>query len=291
MISAPGLYCEVSAEEYFADPCPTPSLNQSLIPYLLKKSPRHAAYHHPRTNPYGPARESGKAQWLGEAVHRIALGRGREISEVRYRDYSSSSAREDRDLAVSNGRIPVLSSDLVRARDMAAILKDLINQEFEGRSYVTEAMLCWREETAHGSIWCRGLIDAFCPDLMYGLDPKVLRTDATPEAFGPNAAKSGYDVQGRWYVRGLERLYPEMAGRVRFANLVMESAAPHGHAILTPDGPTETLADMQVRSAIELWGRCVNTRSWPSYPRAKQTYSTPPWHAQAVMYREYGGDE
>jgi hypothetical protein len=280
-----GVYLDMNGQDYHADPTPTPSLTQSLIPDLVRRSPMHAAARHPRLNPYGRALESTKAQWFGEVVHRLALGRGREISVVRYKDYQSSSAREARDLAVANGRIPVLERDLVTAQDMAAILRSLLDQEFKGHPYDTEVPIFWLEETDYGPIWCRGLLDAYCGEMAYILDPKILRTPAMPIFFGANAAKSGYEIQLRWYRRGMSTLFPELQGRVQHANLVMESFFPHGYAVLEPDEEAVHFADEEIKRAINLWGKCIHTRSFPGYPKTIQKYSLPPWHMREVIGR------
>lgn len=282
-----GLYVDVDSDAYFSDPLPTPSLTQSLIPDLLNKSPWHAAYRSPKLNPYGPGREQSKAMWLGEATHRIALGRGRDISEIRYANYSSSSAREARDEAVRNNRIPVLTNDLIKSRDMARLLRGFVEQEFKGEEYVTEVMIAWVEETPFGPIWCRGLLDAYCPALAYALDPKVLRIPATAEAFGPTAVKSGYDIQGRWYERGLSKVFPDLAGRSRFANLVVENVAPNGCAAFEPDAETKAAADFQINLAINRWAECLHSGKWPSYPRSVQQYSAPAWRAKQLLEMQY----
>ena len=281
MISAPGLY-DIDANEYFADPCPAPSLTQSGIPTLLKRSPYHFAHRHPRLNPYGGEPATERAQYLGQAVHRLALGRGREISEIRYPDFVHSSAREARDLAVANGRIPVLTRDLVRCRDMAEILKRKIDEALGGAPYVTETVIAWTETTPSGPIWCRAMIDVWCPSLATALDPKALRIAATAEAFGRTAAESGYDIQAVFYARGLLAVFPALS-KVRFANLVVESSPPHGAQSFAPDASARVIAEAQVEEAIDLFGQCLHSRTWPSYPAGIQPYTTPGWYQQSVL--------
>jgi hypothetical protein len=284
MITAPGFFPDMAADEYFADPCPTPSLTQSGIPTLLNRSPYHFAFNHPRLNPYGESNDATRAQWLGSAVHRLALGAGREISEIRYPDYSSSSARDARDLAISNGRIPVLSRELVRARDMAAIVRELIDEALGGAPYQTEIVIAWIEQTASGPTWCRAMVDVWCPSLGLALDPKVLRIPATAEAFGRTAADSGYDIQAAFYARGLSAV---TGGRpVRFANLVIESAPPHGAQTIMPDASARIIAEAQVDRAIELFAGCLARRNWPSYPRGLQSYTTPGYYQNAIANQE-----
>ena len=282
MILKPGFYPEMDSDEYFADPCPAPSLTQSLIPTLVRRSPYHAAYNHPRLNPYGAAPGGERAQYLGSAVHRLALGRGREISEIRYPDFAHSSAREARDLAVANGRIPILSKELVKARDMAEILKRKIAEALGGAPYETEVVIAWIEKTEAGFVWCRGMLDVWCPALGIALDPKALRIAATAEAFGKTAAESGYDIQAAFYSRGLLALCPKLK-KVTFANLVVENYPPYGAQSFAPDASAKVIASSQVDVALELFGRCLYSRSWPSYPSGVQSYSTPGWYQQNVL--------
>ena len=69
MIDRPGIY-ELSAEEYHADPCPTPSLSSSIARTLLASSPHHAWWEHPRFNP-GRVREEDEKFDLGTAAHAL----------------------------------------------------------------------------------------------------------------------------------------------------------------------------------------------------------------------------
>lgn len=283
MITKPGIYLNLTAAEYFADPCPQPSLTQSLIPLMLKRSPMHFAYAHPRLNPYGGEGSTPeKTQFLGAAVHRLALGRGKEISTIRYRDYTSGSARADRDLAIANGRIPVLEGELIKARDMAEIVKAQISEALDGAPYITEVVVVWQEQTIHGPIWCRGMIDVWCEAKRMALDPKALRISATAGAFGKTASDSGYDLQGVFYPRGLEKVLPQYKGQIRFANLVVENLPPHGAQMFEPDDATRQVAENQIAQAMELFARCLHTRSWPSYPKGIQPYSTPTYYQNSV---------
>jgi hypothetical protein len=50
-ISRPGIYLDVAANDYHADPCPAPSFTQSIAKVLLEKSPAHARLAHPRLCP------------------------------------------------------------------------------------------------------------------------------------------------------------------------------------------------------------------------------------------------
>lgn len=272
-------------DDYVGDPCPTPSLNQSIIPAMLERSPWHAAFQHPRLNPYGSARESAKAQILGSAKHRIALGKGREISPIRYPDYRSLAAREARDLAVANKRLPVLERDYVDALACSKAAKALIAEVCGKRPWYPEVVVLWEERTQHGPVWCRAQLDLYCPDWQPDVDLigdlKFLRIPATAEAFGRASSQSGYDVQGKFYPRGVEMCRP--GKRVKFLNMVIENDAPHGSGCFEPDAGTLYTAEVQVAKAMELWAKCVHTRSWPGYPKGIQSYTTPGYFQNKVI--------
>lgn len=278
-----GVYYDMDYLTYRNDPCPMPSLNQSLIPALVNRSPLHAAFEHPRLNPYAKPRSATSAQLLGEAVHRLALGRGRGISTIRYKDFSSQSARDDRDEALRNNRIPILEWQRLEAEDMARTLRERIEEACEGNPYATEVVLIWKERTMYGEVYCRCQIDVFCEALALVLDPKALRISATAGAFGKTAADSGYAEQAVFYKRGLAVLMPELKDRLRFANLVVENYPPFAAQSFAPDTNTLYVAERQCATAVELFAKCLHSRSWPGYPRGIQEYATPAWHQQRII--------
>ncbi|HUO22336.1 MAG TPA: hypothetical protein VMU59_07455, partial [Caulobacteraceae bacterium] len=204
---------------------------------------------------------------------------------IRYPDYTSSSAREARDLALANNRIPVLERDHVKARDMAKIVKDAIAEALGGAPYVTEVPFFWQEETQHGPIWCAGMLDVWCEALSTGLDVKALRTPATAQAFGRVIADNGYDIQDVFYSRGLQQLLPDRRDQVKFRDLVVETTAPHGVRPFELDAASRHIAERQCAQAMELWAKCLAERTWPSYPREPCVVSTPIYYQNQVIAR------
>lgn len=285
-IAEPGFYPALDADRYFDDPCPEPSLTQSIIKVLNAKSPRHAAFDHPRLNPYGRRDDPSKAQFLGSAVHRLALGRGREVSVIRYRDYRSGAARDARDLAVANKRIPILESVYSDALRMADVLREKIDEALEGAPYETEVPFVWQRPTRFGPIWARGMLDVWSRAIATGLDVKTTAGDATPEAVGRDIAANQYDVQDSWYRDGIGRVIPELAGRVRFEFLYVETAAPNGSRPFVVDEASRFIAQKQCDRAADLFARCLRDRDWPSYPRRPALVGTPPWYQNAWLARE-----
>ena len=65
---------DVTHEQYLADPCATPSLNQSTAHVMLTKSPLHAWHQHPRL---------GKARYRWDIVRALPpMRRTRDRSEA-----------------------------------------------------------------------------------------------------------------------------------------------------------------------------------------------------------------
>src|SRR5690606_29585641 len=105
-----GRLVQMDADTYYADPCPEPSLSQSIAHVLLAKSPLHAWLQHPRLG--GKARAATKAMDEGSLVHALLLGQDDQIVEVDADSWRTNAAKEQRDAARAEGKIPVLAGEL-----------------------------------------------------------------------------------------------------------------------------------------------------------------------------------
>src|SRR5215472_5163605 len=102
MIDHPGIYPEMTIAEYFADPCPAPSLTQSLAKLLIARSPWHAKCAHPRLRDAAPEEEVEqyvKAKAIGSAAHQMMIGRGKDIAILHFDSWRSGDAKKARDEA------------------------------------------------------------------------------------------------------------------------------------------------------------------------------------------------
>lgn len=287
-ITEPGIYPSYSADDYFADPCPTPSLNQSLIKVLDDASPLHAAFGHVRLNPYGRRDDSSRAQFFGSAVHRLALGAGKPVTVLRYPDFKHSSARNARDEAIRRSEIPLLERDYDRAVSMAATVRERIEEEAAGDEFLTEVPVYARMQTAAGWIWVRAMLDVWIPAQVRILDVKTTRGLATPEAVGRDVTQNRYDLQDAWYPHLVTLAAPELAGRVRFEFLYVESDAPHGSATHYLDEESRYFARRICERAAETFARSLNLNTWPSYPRGANRIATAKYYQNAQLEREIG---
>ncbi len=282
----PGLHLDIPAARYHEDPCATPSLSSSIAETIVVRTPRHAWFAHPRLNPDFETDEGNAAMALGSVAHELILGRGGGIEIVDADDWRTKAAKEARQAATDAGRTAVLSgtmADAERIRDAAvAELRarpDCAN--FFDNGARSEVVGIWHDI---GGALCRMMIDRLTPagtiyDLKVsgrGLDDRALA----------NSMEDGYGLRAAFYLRGAAALHPEMAGRLRYRWIFVESKPPHAVRVVTADARTLALGDRTAALGIEKWRRCLATGDWPSYPRQVETVGVADWTEKRVMDRE-----
>lgn len=288
MITEPGIYFDMRCEDYFADPCPTPSLSNSGIGILLRQSPAHFAAQHPRLTDSPDACQATAAMHRGSVVHRLALGAGKDYEIIDFDDYRKNDAKAQRAEAEANGLVPILRAKFDEAEAQAKVVRHHLDELLLGEAFIPEAVIAWQIETPHGPVWCRGMMDAWCPTLNLIVDLKST-TDASAATLTRRMAAGGYDTQAAWYPRGLGQIL-DMPGRIRFATLFCETDAPHCSQAVELDEAWRSSAWDLCEEAIEIFARCSKAGKWPGYPRTTQLLSPPDWLIRDRMYRGFARD-
>lgn len=286
MIEAPGLFAEMDCESYFADPCPMPSLSNSGIGILLSQSPHHFAARHPRLNGGVDVGKASTAMHRGSIVHRLALGAGKDYVVVDADSWRTNAAKAQREDAEANGLCPILVDQFGKAKAQADQLRPHLEQVFMGEPWLPEVVIAWKIETKHGEIWCRAMVDAWCPSLMLAVDLKST-TDASIEAATKKIERDGIDTQAAWYSQGLGHLIGK-PGKVRFVALMSEIEAPYATQPFELDEAWTSSAWDLCEEAANLFAKCLKAKSWPGYPRDPQLVSPPDWLIRNRMYRNFG---
>lgn len=290
-IQSPGFY-DISAAEYHGaeDICPTPSLSSSVAAALVSDCPAIAKAMYD-----GRMEESNDAADLGSVCHRLLLGRGKEIRVIDCADFRTKAAQQAKADAIAAGQLPIKVASFERAKK--AILRWSEQLDAYGLGYIftegaSEQAIAWQEIISHETaeiptiddriVWCRAMLDRWLPDHVEIdkqdnriLSPEIwdLKTGegvAHPEKIarriGSNDAGGNLYVRSEFYKRGVERLIPELAGRVKFGFLFADVNEPF---LLTPvlrlGAQWERFGSKRVDTAIQLWGECLATNSWPSY--------------------------
>lgn len=233
----------------------------------------------------------------GNILHALVLGKGEErIAAIPAAILASNGAISTAAAkafvleARRAGRIPVKPAKLeVYAAIGTAIRRRIAaaGHELDG---VSELAIGWTEETPHGPVDCRGMLDHV---VMWGLseedrargvvpgatiyDLKIC-DDASPARCERTAYSLGYDIQAAAYPRALSALYPALAGRIDFRFLFVEPRRPYADYDPRPDGAMREMGKRRWLRAVHAWGRGLATGQWDGY-RTDQTaeITSPPW--------------
>ncbi|MFC4912550.1 PD-(D/E)XK nuclease-like domain-containing protein [Actinomadura gamaensis] len=277
-ISRPGVY-DLAAEVYHADPVVGGSLSSSGARKLLATCP--ARFEYERTHPRPPT----AALDLGTAAHQLVLGVGAELVEVKAADWRSKAAKEQREDAHAEGKVPLLSDDFVRVHEMAEALRaNELASALLGGTGRAEQTLIWQDGPT--KVWRRALVDwlpASEPSgLMYLADYKTAHS-AHPDAISKAVATYGYHAQGAWYGDGAIEL--GLAERVVFFLVAQEKERPYLVTVVQLDQVAIDAGRHHNRRALELYAKCRATDTWPAYADGVALIGLPGW-AENRFFKE-----
>lgn len=277
-----GIY-SMPASEYHSDPCPEPSLTQSIAGIIWHRTPLHGWMVHPRLNPACRSIESDAFD-LGSAAHSLIL----EQDESRFciieaDDWRTKAAKELRDEARATGQVPMLAKDYLRVKAMRdAAHKFISGSELRGLFQGGEP-----EQTAiaHDGIWMRGRFDWLSTDRRIVLDYKTSGKSANPESFLRSSVfQFGYDIQAAMYLY-LNQLTggPEDA---KFVWLAQETEAPYACSLMGASPSLIETGQRKLSSVIDQWTECLLTGEWTGYGNRIAWLEAPAWELSKVEERE-----
>lgn len=287
MPGSPVLDATIGEDAYHTDPCPEPSLSSSIAHVLVTRSPLHAWHLHPKLG--GGVGRRSAAMDRGSLIHKLLLGRGARIAVIDADDYRTKAAREERDAARATGKIPVLAHEWDEARRVAEIIRTRIEGfgfRLDGES---EVCIRWQEPAVGGPVWCRCLLDHVKLAEAHILDVKTSRS-ARPDDAARSVVSYGYDIQRAAYVRALETARPELAGRVKYTLLFVETEPPYAVTPARLDGVLRERGDRLWTRAVHTWATCLRSGEWPAYVDRPVYLEAPPW-VLAQMHNEQDGSE
>lgn len=289
IVLAPGMHMDVSERAYHADPCPAPSLSASLGKVLLRRSPRAAQWTHPRLRPahLPPVEESWSDQAVfGTVVHKLVLGRGKDVVEVDAADWRTSAAKQERaDITVA-GKVAILKHRLADAKIIANELRPHVERL---NPVGTEVILIWEDHATDGTpVWCRAMLDILTADPMIA-DLKITGAELTDDFVGRQVGGMGYDFSMAWYRRGLAAVKPETAGRIETRLIFGERNEPYDVFPLPLTEGNLHVADRQCQAAIDRFAACLAADHWPGIAPTPRTVEIPDWHQRQFLAAELEG--
>lgn len=290
VVLEPGMHFDVSERVYHGDPCPEPSLSASSAKVLLNRSPRAFQWKHPRLRPahLPPVEESYSDQAVfGTVVHKLVLGRGKDVVEVDADAWRSQAAKQERADITAAGKVAILKHRLADAKIIAGELAHRVRYT---PSTPTEVVLIWQDEASDGTkVWCRAMIDAL-PEPNLIEDLKVTGAELTDAFVSRQVGSMFYDFSMAWYRRGLSIIRPDLAGRIRTRLTFGERKEPYDIFPLDLTEGNLHVADRQVQVAIDRFALCMTAGKWPGVAPHPRTLDLPDWHQRAFLNAELDGE-
>ena len=276
-VDKPGLY-SMTLPEYIADPAPEPSLSASAAHTLITQTAIHAYMRHPRLNPGAP-REESKVADIGTIAHGLLLeGDESRIVLIEADDWRTKDAKEKRDAAYAEQKIPLLGKQLGPIRKMVEVARSAIAHSelasaFAPQAGKAEQTMVWEEK----GIWLRSRPDWLTNDRELIIDYKTTGTSAAPLAWmrGPMLG-NGCDLQAVLGLRGLRELFN--ARNPQFVFMVQEQEPPYAVSFVGLSPTFLHMAESKLDRAMQLWGDCTMTNCWPGYP-SRICWVDPPVYA------------
>ena len=300
LITTPGMHPHITPTQYFGEPCPSPALTNTFIKLAVHDTMADVAHCHPAIGQPVEEKLAVIAKRLGDVTHQIALGKGKgyrisdhERWDRRNKDVDAFLTGCERD-----GITPIKRKDYEAATEMSGVLREAIQSTLNsiakargvpvpegGIPYETEVPFAWTETVDGVTVWCRGMLDVWCPLLMVALDPKI--TARTRDGIvNAHIENMGWATQGAFYLRGLEAIHPTHAGRIIFADVLVRPKAPHLVRKVKISEAWRTIADVDIRTALERFAEAQSTGQWPGFSDDIETLDAPSWAAKRALERE-----
>lgn len=260
-ITEPGIYPDMPAEVYHADPAPDGSLSSTWARKLMEPA-GPAKFIHERRNPPPPK----KVFEFGQAAHTLVLGVGQQLVEIPDNLLSTDGGVRSKEAkawaqeARERGEVPLKPVEYQQVHDMAAALQQHREANDLLTSEGTQTELSTFRIDPETGMWLRCRFDAVSPEGV--IDYKTI-VDADPGKFARDTAhRLGYHQQDAWY-RDQAKELGITVGPLRF--ILQEKTAPYLVSVVHLDDDYLDIGRRRNRTAIELFAKCLATDEWPGY--------------------------
>jgi len=286
-----GIY-KMSFEKYLSDPCPEPSLTRSTIKLLVNDCPARAWYQHPRLNPNYEKEESEKFD-IGSIAHDLFLTGENNVEILPYEDWRKKEAREAREEARKNGKVPILMKNHDDVSKMVEVAnKSLFDFEARGerlnleiKDGDSELTFIWSEN----GVYCRIRPDWISKGKGLVIDYKTTNGSADPEEYASIASNTGLDIQEAFYCRGVEKVF---GIKPDFFFMIQETYPPYLCSFIELGILFEEMGQEKVRHGLRIWKECLTTGIWSGYPKELQVVEPKPWSLGSWEFKKslYSGE-
>ena len=249
-----------------------PLFSYSTAKTIINESPFHAWMDHPKLGNMPKAQSS--AMDIGNIIHGMLLGSGPEIVVIDADSYRTNAAKEERDKAYLEGKIPILAKDhdeLEKA--IVLITKNIkaVAPYFFDEPHECEVSFLWDMDNG---VKTKSRIDWIGTAIPKIIDLKTTN-DANPDKLARKILDMGYDMQEAAYMMCAGKHFPDLAGRFSFEFIFVETEAPYMVSVIDTDATMKWLGESKLFRAADIWKSCLESGIWPGYGR--KTVSAPSW--------------
>jgi len=287
-VHAPRVDFSMPDEEYHSHPALSYSSAKLLLP---PSTPAH--YKQDLDHGRAPKREFD----LGHAVHKLVLGKGAEIVDIRVPydakheragqirdDYMTKAAQQARDEAYDAGKVPLLPKERAAAEAMAAAVRA---HPLAGRLFTRgrpEVSMFWTDDAT--GVPMRGRLD-YLRDLEPGrplvaVDLKSKDGSIHTSVLGKVMDEFRYFMQNGNYVDGLRACGLVPPEGVAFFFVFVEVKPPHAVNVVDVDDEDIHLGRAMMRRAAEIYRDCTASGVWPAHPIEVNRVSLPPYARRRI---------
>lgn len=282
----PGLHENVSEKVYHADElCAVPTLSCSIGKTIINQSPLHAWCEHPRL---GGKRDDDPTSEMdfGSAAHKLCLGKGAELAVCAEKDWKKKDAQAFRDEARAAGNIPILEHKY----GLACRQRDALMRQLAKHGDIFHRFHAAKPEVVvifdDGPVRCRAMFDKLFIDEQSRratiFDIKTTES-ANPKGLGRLIFNQHYDMQEASYTNGLGLVRPDLAGRIDFVFLFLETANPFFLQPAKLNGESHTLGVSKWGRAWTSWEACLRLNVWPGFSETVESIEPPKWGLDSEM--------
>ena len=286
-----GIHKGISEKEYHADPGIEPTASASALRTVLRNSPRHAWQAHPRLNPAFEPSVSTPAMDRGTILHSLVLETEPRFRVLDVVDYKKDVAKALKKETEDAGLIPVKIADIEELRDTASAVRERLRDLPEVWKAMRASIKDGGSETTLiariNGVLCRCRYDQM-PALgsPASYDLKFTTKSAEPEEFGRTILKD-HMMQADLYPRMLKALRGDQP---LFVFVAAEQDPPYGISLHALDPEAREMAADKVRTALNIWRRCLKTGDWYTYNTLIHYHSPKPWELTSWEFRKEGHD-
>lgn len=291
----PGIYSNITAEQYHADPCDVPSLSHSIAKVIADRSAEHGAAKHPRLNQDTAEKKKTRAMDDGSILHEMLLGKGGGIVPLTsvygpkhkkagqaVTDFMTDVAKEEAEAIREAGGIPVTINHLEELRATAARVEAKMRRNHRLDAFfapgTSEAVIIYE----HEGVTHRMMVDRLPDDPDFNFfDLKFTDLSAQVDDY-ERRFQTSYATQEVFYETGVNIARPEQTGKMVF--IVIELLLPHGISLMRSKPILRDAALSDMTLARRRWRHGITTGEWSGYDERIASIDCPPWlHEKKLM--------